>query len=342
MGKKIIISYADFAANAIPVAKAIVGTSSPQYIYAANEVNPSSSFNWDSHKIAIQVQEDGSIASLNLPASTTAIPMLVRGGSSSNTWLKEIDFTFLSALPLKSFRFVLDASTSLERVVLGGSFPYVTTAVGMLRNCSNLKEVLIDKSFSSPLLKVLDNAFIAAGMRKITGLRYLITSTCTSAVYAFGDCTQIEEIDLSGCGTGNITSFDRMFYNSCNNVHYFDISGWVIKPNAITTRMFTSAKIYELNANCFTSLYGDITGMFYMLNWNTIHLDNLNDVSSVTASTDLFSNSVSGTPKVTIANVTNSAVKTLLKNALNARTVSGSSNWQETTIDGVLCLVPQL
>lgn len=340
MGKRIIISHADFSKNAIPVAKAVVGTSSPQYIYAANVVNPSSSFDWDSHKITIQVQEDGAITSLNLPPTTTAIPMLFRGGSSANNWLKEIDFTFLSELPLKSFRTVLDSSTALERVLLGGAFPYVTTAVAMLRYCSNLKEVLIDKSFSSPLLKNLDNMFMSAGMRKITGLRYLITSDCTSAVYTFGDCTQIEEIDLSGCNTSNITSFDRMFYNAFNNIHFLDISSWVIAQSAITTKMFMVAKIYELNANCFTSLHGDITNMFYLSGWNTIHLDNLNDVSGVTQSTDLFSASTTGTPKVTIANVTNSAVKTLLINALNNSTVGGSSSWHEDTVNGVLCLVP--
>ena len=74
MDKRIIISGADFSANAIPIAKAIVGTPSPQYIYVANVKTPPSDFDWDSHKVAITIKDDGSINSVNIPDNATALP----------------------------------------------------------------------------------------------------------------------------------------------------------------------------------------------------------------------------------------------------------------------------
>ncbi len=369
MGKRIIISGADFSANAISVAKAVVGTSSPQYIYVANVKVPSESFDWDSHKVAITIKDDGSINNFNIPDNAIALPRAFTGEATINTWLKEIDLSYLSTLPLTTFRALLYGCTALERVVIAGTFPNLTGTQAMsylFEGCDSGFDVVIDKSFSAPLLATLDTMFYKSTIKSVKGLNYLIGPNINMMNYMFSNCQGLQEIDLSGCDTQNVTTFQDLFFGctslnriigindidtgkvdnftrtfgTLGNVGTLNISGWTIRENAVTTRMFISANIYELNANCFTALYGDIAGMFYMNRWNTIHLDNLNDVSAVTDATDLFSPYVMGTPKVTIANVTNSAVKTLLINALNARLVGGSSNWHEATIDGVLCLVP--
>ena len=369
MGKRIVISGADFSANAIPVAKAVVGTSSPQYIYVANVKTPPSGFDWDAHKVAITIKDDGSINSFNIPDNATALPSAFRGEVAANTWLKEIDLSYLSTLPLTTFRALLSGCTELKRAIIGGSFGSVTGSEAtyiMFDGCPLLDEVVIDESFDAPNMSDIRGMFYSAGVRSVKGLKNLVKSTITRMDAFFYDCSNIREIDLTGCNTENVTNFSSMFrlcsslsrikgiegldtsrvsnytqaFESVGQIGKLDLSNWIIAANAVTTRMFLSAHIYELNANCFTALYGDITGMFYLGRWNTIHLDNLNDVSAVTSSTNLFSPYVTGTPKVTIANVTNSAVKTLLINALNANSVGGSSNWHEATVDGVLCLVP--
>lgn len=371
MGKNIIISGADYSEVAIPIAKAVFGTASPQFVYAANVVTPGSDFNWDAHKVEIQIQEDGSILDFNLPVGVTALPKFARGGGASNTWIEEIDLSRFSMFPLVSFRAMLSGSTELKRAIIGGTFGSVTgdaTTYYMFEGCPLLDDVVIDESFDAPNMSDIRAMFYSAGVRSVTGLKNLVKSTIVRMDYLFNDCRNIREIDLTGCNTENVISFSNMFrlcyslsrikgiegldtssvsdytraFEGVGQIGKLDLSNWIIAANAITNRMFLSANIYELNANCFTALYGDISYMFYLGTWNTIHLDNLNDVSLVSASTDLFSSYVTGTPKVTIANVTNTAVKNMLKGALNAKSVGGSSDWQEATIDGVLCLVPSV
>lgn len=369
MGKNIIISGADYSAVAIPIAKAVFGTASPQFVYAANVATPSSNFDWDAHKVEIQIQEDGSILDFNLPVGVTALPRFARGGGDANTWLDEIDLSRFSMFPLVSFRSMLSGSTELKRAIIGGTFGSVTgdeTTYYMFDGCPLLDEVVIDESFDAPNMSDIRAMFQTAGVRSVKGLKNLVKSTIVRMDYLFCACRNLREIDLTGCNTVNVVNFSNMFracyslsrikgiegldtsrvsdytraFQAVGQIGKLDLSNWIIAANAITNRMFYSANIYELNANCFTALYGDISGMFHLGTWNTIHLDNLNDVSSVSASADLFSRYVTGTPKVTIANVTNTEVKNLLKSALNANSVGGSSNWQEATIDGVLCLVP--
>lgn len=370
MGKRIIIPGADFSVNAIGIAKAVEGTQSPQYVYVANTKDPSESFDWNSHKVAVTIDTDGTIKSFNIPDNTTALPYFFSGASLENSWIKEVDLSYLSQYPLTTLKRLLYGSLLLDKVLLSGRFDNVRgydAVTNMFYNCNHGVDVVIDPGFNAPQLTSLELMFNRSHVKSIKGLEYLITSKITNMNYMFTYCDELEEIDFSGCNTENVTTFMNLFnntpslsrligineLNTANVTDYtrafgevgqltkLDISNWSIAPNAVTTNMFLGAQIYEINANCFTALYGDISNMFYLTKWYTIHLDNLNDVSAVTNSTDLFSSYTGGeTPKVTIANVTNAAVKTLLINALNARTVGGSSNWHEATVDGVLCLVP--
>lgn len=370
MGKKIIIKGANFSANAIPVAKAVDGTTSSQYVYVANVDKPSDNFDWNSCKREIQIHADGSITSFNLPQNSLALPNFVRGAAENNSWLKEIDLSYLSQFPITSLRSMLSNCNALERVILGGKFNFLNSsiAVQFFLYMGNDSIVIIDDSFDAPNLSSINAMFYSSGVKDIKGLKYLIKNTVTDIESLFYNCNNLQIIELSDCDTSNVTNMNFIF-KSCGNIEKIiglnvldtrkvasfietfrdcgkfgtlDISNWNIAKNVNTKMMFYGTGAYELNANCFTSLYGDITGMFFLKKWNTIHLDNLNDVSAVTQSTDLFSANVSGIPRVTIANVINSDVKTLLITALNARSVGGSSNWQETTIDGVLCLVPSV
>lgn len=374
MGKSIIINGADFSENAIPIAKTVDGTSSPQYVYVANVEQPNSSFDWDSHKVEIHINSDGTIGSFNLPDDTTYIPNFTRGSSQNNNWLKEIDVRYLSSFPLKTFHSMLENNIALTKVIIGGKFPYLTgneTLREMLYGCTSLEEVIIDDSFDAPLLDKAGYLFYTAGVRKVSGLRNLIKSSVVSIEYLFCNANNIKSVDLTNCNTSNVRSFKYLFSGCTSlekviglneldttNVTEFsysffncgrsalplnvDISNWHITSNAGTTKMFQTAYIKNLNANCFTKLRGDVSGMFYMNNWNTINLDNLNDISEITLSDSFISKYVSGIPKITIANVTNEAVKTFLKSKLNAVSAGGSSDWQEATVDGVLCLVPNV
>lgn len=371
MGKVLVISGADFSANAIPVAKAVDGTTSPQYVYAANVNNPGSGFDWDAHKVAISVNSDGTITNFNLPDDTTYIPYFTAGGlQNTNDWLKEIDISCLSNFQLKTFKDMLKRNIALKKVIFGGKFPNVTGSDAireMFYGCTSLEEVIIDDSFDTPNLNDAGFLFYTTGVKSVKGLDNLIKPTVTNLAYLFCNSSRIEEIDFTNCNTTNVTSFQNLvsgctaleqikglndlntanvtsFTNAFNStkIKNLDISSWNIQSNAQTQQMFDASYITELNANCFTALYGNVKGMFYLNNWKTIHLDNLNDVSAVTTSDRFFSRYVSGTPKVTIANVTNEAVKTFLKSKLNAVSAGGSSDWQEATVDGVLCLVPNV
>ena len=370
MGKSLIILDADFSANAIAVAKAVNGTTSPQYVYVANVVNPGSGFDWNLHKVAINVNSDGSITNFNLDDDTVAIPNFCTGGGTSSNWLQEIDTTYLSNCPLISFNAMLYRCTALKKATIGGKFLNLTgtkAVAYMFRECTALEDVVIDDSFKAPNLDDCTSMFYKSGVKSVSGLNNLIKSSVSNLESLFQYCANLQEVDFSNCNTSNVTNLENLFSecsslthveglnglnvaNVTNFKHTFyntrirnlDISNWNIHSNALTKEMFYVSHVYELNANCFTALYGDISNMFYMNKWNTIHLDNLNDISAVTDSNSLFSNYVSGTPKVTIANVTNEAVKTLLKSKLNAVSAGGSSNWQEATVDGVLCLVPNV
>lgn len=369
MGKSIKIAGVDFSINAIPIAKAVEGTLSPQYVYVANVLNPSVDFDWDAHKVEVQISSDGSITSFNLPQNTAKIPYFFKGSEENNEWIKVFDLSYLSGYPLTSISSILSRCSLLERVVIGGSFPVLSDADAtsyFVYKCNNINEVIIDKDFNAPNLTDISTMFYQSGIKSVKGLRHLIKSSVQNLASLFNGCANLREVDLTGCNTENVSNFSLMFrlcenleriigineldtekvsnfsqmFEGCGNFGTLDISKWTIAANANTFHMFSAAKVYDLNANCFTALYGDISYMFYLNRWNTIHLDNLNDISAVTQSTYLFSPYVTGSPKVTIENVTSLSVKTFLINALNNGSIGGSSDWHEATVDGVLCLVP--
>lgn len=369
MGKKLIISSADFSKNAIPTAKAVSGTPQTQFVYVANVATIPTGFDWDAHKVAIHINDDGTITNFNLPDNTIALPNFIVGGETSSDWLEEIDLSYLSVFPLTTMAAMLSKNSNLKKVRLGGSFNSLTGTRAVeyfINKCTSLENVTILEDFNAPLLSDIRYMFVTSGIISINGLKHLIKSSITNMSTLFYNCQSLKEVDLTGCDTSNVTIFTSMFKNCvllnsiigineldthsvtnfsemfylCTSLRYLSIKDWVISSGAVTTGMFSDATIIELNANCFTSLYGNVDNMFKLTGWNTIHLDNLNDVSGVTSSNNLFSNSVSSTPKVTINNVTNESVKTFLKSKLNAVSAGGSSDWHESTIGGVLCLVP--
>lgn len=371
MGKILIIKGADFSKNALSIAKAVSNTPATQFVYAADTPTPSSSFDWDAHKIEIQVRDDGTITSFNLPKDVTALPRFTVGGNESSDWLSEIDLSYLSAFPLTCLRSMLVRCSALKRITLGGTFMNLsgTSAMEyMVSHSDSIEKVTIREDFNAPNLQDIKYMFCESGIKAVDGLKYLIKSSITNMSTMFFNCSRLKEVDFTDCDTSNVTTFIRLFQNcsnlsniigineldvanvtdftnafmECSSLQQLSIKDWTIGSNVITTSMFSGAGMTHLDVSCFTSLYGNVNDMFKLRNWNTIHLDNLNDVSAVTSSDNFFSNTVSGTPKVTIANVTNEAVKTFLKSKLDAVSAGGSSDWQETTVDGVLCLVPNV
>lgn len=183
-------------------------------------------------------------------------------------------------------------------------------------SCGTIEKVVITDQITFEQNTKLDALFLYQGSLKIIdGLNNLDTSNVVSMDEMFGDCTQLEAIDVSGFDTSNVENMSFMFWNCiklknldlssfntgkvkemygmfsvCEGLSTIDISGFDTSNVENMESMFYSCrKLQNLDLSNFdTSKVKNMKEMFCFCN----NLESLNirgfDTSNVTNMNNMF------------------------------------------------------
>lgn len=129
---------------------------------------------------------------------------------------------------------------------------------------SHVQTVRIDESFAKADIRSTGKWFYNfTGLKTITGLKNLNTSNVTEMSGMFGNCTQLENLDVSSFDTHNVTRMASMFYG-CSSLINLDVSEFKTNQLEDTRSMFGNCKaLTTLNMKTFkASKAKNSSGMF--------------------------------------------------------------------------------
>ena len=193
----------------------------------------------------------------------------------------------------------------------------VTSLSNMFQNCTNLKTLNIS-SFKTPVLLYIAGMFNGCKSLIKLDLSNFDTSKVSNFSNLFQNCNSLEYLDLTSFNTSKGTQMVSMFRN-CQKLKTLDLSSFNTSKIVIMSCMFYGCtSLIELNISSFdTSKVTDMSGMFYNCNsltnldlssfntskvvkmiktftlcrkLTTIYVSDLWNTSSVTNSTQMFSN----------------------------------------------------
>ena len=193
----------------------------------------------------------------------------------------------------------------------------VTSLSNMFQNCTNLKTLNIS-SFKTPVLLYIAGMFNGCKNLIKLDLSNFDTSKVSNFSNLFQNCNSLEYLDLTSFNTSKGTQMVSMFRN-CQKLKTLDLSSFNTSKIVIMSCMFYGCtSLIELNISSFdTSKVTDMSGMFYNCNsltnldlssfntskvvkmiktftlcrkLTTIYVSDLWNTSSVTNSTQMFSN----------------------------------------------------
>ena len=188
---------------------------------------------------------------------------------------------------------------------------------GMFRNCSSLKELNVS-SFNTSKVKYMSNMFQGCSSLTTLDLSNFNTSNVTAMASMFNSCTNLKNLNLSSFNTSKVTDMDSMFLN-CKSLADLNLSGFnTNKVTGMYALFFGCTNLIELDISNFTTsnvtnlalMFGNcrslkeldlsnfnttnVTNMNRMFehchNLKTIYVSDLWNMSSVTASSNMFMN----------------------------------------------------
>ena len=193
----------------------------------------------------------------------------IDGGETAPGYLSEIGF-----VPTTCGYAMLDSSTGTLTFKYGpmpsGDNVWETentrldVAGSMLWDCSKIKQVIFDSSYSIARPQSTACWFAeAVSLKEIHGIEYLNTSNVTSMQSMFYDCRSLTNLDVSHFITSNVQMMALMFFN-CKNLTSLDVSNFDTKNVTNMLAMFVG---------CSSLTYLDVRGF---------------DTSNVTDMSDMF------------------------------------------------------
>ena len=211
----------------------------------------------------------------------------------------------------------LDLSNFDTSNVLYMGNPYNYSYGGMFRNCSSLVSLNIS-SFNTSKVKLMSNMFHGCSSLVTLDLSNFDTSNVTAMASMFNSCTNLKNLNLSSFNTSKVTDMDSMFLN-CKSLADLNLSGFnTNKVTGMYALFFGCTNLIELDISNFTTsnvtnlalMFGNcrslkeldlsnfnttnVTNMNRMFehchNLKTIYVSDLWNMSSVTASSNMFMN----------------------------------------------------
>ena len=181
--------------------------------------------------------------------------------------------------------------TALEEINLEKLDTFGVTNMAHLFYYTNSLKTLDVTNFDTGNVTNMMDMFAHCGARTIN-LEGLNTSKVTDMYHMFSESENLESLDLSSFNTSNVTNMYSMFYG-CKSLNNLDIDNFDVSNVTIMSYIFGGcSNLTSLDLSNFnTSNVTTINDMFAeCVNLKTIYVSDLWNMSSVTASSNMFMN----------------------------------------------------
>ena len=207
-----------------------------------------------------------SLVTLDLSSFNTSNVTSMGSMFANCTNLKNLNLSSFDTGRVTNMQSMFDGCSGLKILDLSSFNPHnVTTMILMFSGCTNLETIIFDN---------------------------FDTSSVTSMQRMFYKCYALKSLDLSSFNTSNVTNMYSMFYG-CKSLNNLDIDNFDVSNVTIMSYIFGGcSNLTSLDLSNFnTSNVTTINDMFAeCVNLKTIYVSDLWNMSSVTASSNMFMN----------------------------------------------------
>ena len=254
--------------------------------------------NFDTSKVTAMVgmfQNCTNLKTLNISSFKTPVLLYIAGMFNGCKSLIKLDLSNFDTSKVSNFSNLFQNCNSLEYLDLTSfNTSKGTQMVNMFRNCQKLKTLDLS-SFNTSKIVIMSCMFYGCTSLVELNISSFDTSKVTDMSGMLCSCKALTELDLSNFNTSKVTNMSDMF-NSCSSLTKLnllkfdtssltDMSGMFYNCNSLTNldlSSFNTSKVVKM-AKTFT-LCRKLTTIYVSDLWNT---------SSVTNSTQMFSNCTS-------------------------------------------------
>ena len=254
--------------------------------------------NFDTSKVTSlsnMFQNCTNLKTLNISSFKTPVLLYIAGMFNGCKSLIKLDLSNFDTSKVSNFSNLFQNCNSLEYLDLTSfNTSKGTQMVNMFRNCQKLKTLDLS-SFNTSKIVIMSCMFYGCTSLVELNISSFDTSKVTDMSGMLCSCKALTELDLSNFNTSKVTNMSDMF-NSCSSLTKLnllkfdtssltDMSGMFYNCNSLTNldlSSFNTSKVVKM-AKTFT-LCRKLTTIYVSDLWNT---------SSVTNSTQMFSNCTS-------------------------------------------------
>ena len=251
--------------------------------------------NFDTSKVTSlsnMFQNCTNLKTLNISSFKTSVLLYIAGMFNGCKSLIKLDLSNFDTSKVSNFSNLFQNCNSLEYLDLTSfNTSKGTQMVSMFRNCQKLKTLDLS-SFNTSKIVIMSCMFYGCTSLIELNILSFDTSKVTDMSGMFYNCNSLTELDLSNFNTSKVTNMSDMF-NSCTSLiklnllkfdtsSLTDMSGMFYNCNSLTNldlSSFNTSKVVKM-IKTFT-LCRKLTTIYVSDLWNT---------SSVTNSTQMFSN----------------------------------------------------
>ena len=207
-----------------------------------------------------------SLVTLDLSSFNTSNVTSMGSMFANCTNLKNLNLSSFDTGRVTNMQSMFDGCSGLKILDLSSFNPHnVTTMILMFSGCTNLETIIFD-NFDTSSVTSMQRMFYKCYALKSLDLSSFNTSNVTNMYSMFYGCKSLNNLDIDNFDVSNVTTMSYIF-GGCSNLTSLDLSNF--NTSNVTT-------INDMFAEC--------------VNLKTIYVSDLWNMSSVTASSNMFMN----------------------------------------------------
>ena len=236
-----------------------------------------------------------SLVTLDLSSFNTSNVTSMGSMFANCTNLKNLNLSSFDTGRVTNMQSMFDGCSGLKILDLSSFNPHnVTTMILMFSGCTNLETIIFD-NFDTSSVTSMQQMFYKCYALKSLDLSSFNTSNVTNMHDMFCYCSSLINLNVLSFDTSRVVNMNNMFYG-CKSLNNLDIDNFDTSNVTDMASMFYGCKnLTQLDLSNFDTSKVTKTGSPYGMfcgcsNLKTIYVSDLWNMSSVTASSNMFMN----------------------------------------------------
>ena len=236
-----------------------------------------------------------SLVTLDLSSFNTSNVTSMGSMFANCTNLKNLNLSSFDTGRVTNMQSMFDGCSGLKILDLSSFNPHnVTTMILMFSGCTNLETIIFD-NFDTSSVTSMQQMFYKCYALKSLDLSSFNTSNVTNMHDMFCYCSSLINLNVLSFDTSRVVNMNSMFYG-CKSLNNLDIDNFDTSNVTDMASMFYGCKnLTQLDLSNFDTSKVTKTGSPYGMfcgcsNLKTIYVSDLWNMSSVTASSNMFMN----------------------------------------------------